>query len=403
MHIKAVLSNAAHPEYGQLSVPLPIPTGQYDEIMCMLEQLEIGDVLARDCRADELHGDVPILKRLEKAAVNIDELDYLAKRLDSFIDSELAQFQAAAVDYDVYDVPGLINLTFCCQQVTVITDFSDLEQIGKDHVLTVNGAMSMDEFDRIDFRKEALKLILNEQGRVTPYGVVYDNGMRMSDLYDGRYFPEYNYRADILTLAVSSKQQPEDTQEIIYLYLPATDIQIERALSRGGIDELEDAHLRYIESDFPKEVDAFLDRGSVRVTALNDLALAYSGLDSHQRKMIVPMMELAQPQSVTELSNLLCNAALFDHIPSIKTAEDYGKYMIRQSGRFDYDPELDECYDYKKYGEHRLAQELGAFTASGYICYQGFVSIEEMLAGVDSGRFEADGPAMGGMEMGGLS
>ena len=54
----------------------------------------------------------------------MDELDYLAKRLDSFTDQELAQFQSAAVSYDYSNIVDLINLTFSCQEVTVITDFS---------------------------------------------------------------------------------------------------------------------------------------------------------------------------------------------------------------------------------------------------------------------------------------
>ncbi|MFQ9916311.1 MAG: hypothetical protein ACLRWQ_07875 [Flavonifractor plautii] len=33
---------------------------------------------------DELESGFPILKRLEKVGINLDELDYLARRLDSF-------------------------------------------------------------------------------------------------------------------------------------------------------------------------------------------------------------------------------------------------------------------------------------------------------------------------------
>ena len=48
---------------------------------------------------------------------------------------------------------GFINLTFCCQQATVITDFSDLEAIGQTHILTVNGGhLSVDELARVDGR-----------------------------------------------------------------------------------------------------------------------------------------------------------------------------------------------------------------------------------------------------------
>jgi hypothetical protein len=94
--IQAVLSNSQHPEYGAATIPFPIPKEQYDQVIEMLRGLEIGDERNRDCKVDELRCAAwLILKRLEKVAVNVDELDYLAKRLDSFDVGEATQFQAA--------------------------------------------------------------------------------------------------------------------------------------------------------------------------------------------------------------------------------------------------------------------------------------------------------------------
>ena len=39
----AVLSNSRHPEYGQLTVPFPIPRGAYDDTVAALASLGIGD------------------------------------------------------------------------------------------------------------------------------------------------------------------------------------------------------------------------------------------------------------------------------------------------------------------------------------------------------------------------
>ena len=209
MRMNAVLSNPKHPEYGQFTVPLPIPHNQYDGIMEALNAMDMGDPLARDCQMDEILGEYPILKRLEGKPVNIDELDYLAKRLDSFCYAqEGAQFQGAAVSYDYSDMTDLINLTFSCQQVTVITDFSDLEQVGRDHYMVLNGGCaSKEELDALDGYETALLLIDEGNGVITPYGVVYDNGMRLSQLYDGRHFPQYFYEPPLLTLTVQQSKQ----------------------------------------------------------------------------------------------------------------------------------------------------------------------------------------------------
>ncbi|WP_195325552.1 hypothetical protein, partial [Flavonifractor plautii] len=191
--LRCVLSNAAHPEYGQVTIPFPIPVMEYERTLELLAAMELGVRLKRDCRVDELESGFPILKRLEKVGANLDELDYLARRLDGFDDYEAAQLQAMAVRLGTFDMADFINLTFCCQQATVITSFSDLEGIGKAHILTLHGGhMPVDELEQVDGRAEALKLILDEHGTVTPYGVVYDNGMELEQLYkEGGPFPDY--------------------------------------------------------------------------------------------------------------------------------------------------------------------------------------------------------------------
>ena len=75
--MQVILSNYKHPEYGQATIPLPLAQDQYEDCVELLEKLEIGDVMERDCKVEEIQGGLPILKRLEKVAINIDELDYL--------------------------------------------------------------------------------------------------------------------------------------------------------------------------------------------------------------------------------------------------------------------------------------------------------------------------------------
>ena len=89
MIIHTVIGNRSHPEYGVASIPFPIPTEEYPRIIEMLEALEVGDVLKSDCHIAELESPLPVLKCLEDTDANVDELDYLAKRLDSFSDHEL--------------------------------------------------------------------------------------------------------------------------------------------------------------------------------------------------------------------------------------------------------------------------------------------------------------------------
>ena len=40
------------------------------------------------------------------------------------------------------------------------------------------------------------------------------------------------------------------------------------------------------------------------------------------------------------------------------TPEEYGRYMIQKSGHFEYDPNLDEFYDYERYGLQHMDYQL---------------------------------------------
>ena len=218
MRIKAALYNADHLEYGLVTIPFPIPQDQYNDTIKMLEALDIGDPRAKDCMVEEIEGCVPSLKCLEGHRINVDELDYLVKRLDSFSDGELAQFQGMAAKMGLSDMTDLINLTFCCQAVTIITDFSDLEGIGRLHYMNLyGGGASIEELEQMNGVETALRLITENEGTVTPYGVVYDNGMQLSRIYQGRNFPEYLYEESLMTVSLRSIHDSDDSREAVWL------------------------------------------------------------------------------------------------------------------------------------------------------------------------------------------
>ena len=81
MMFQAVLSNRDHPEYGVATIPFPIPHDQYAHCMDLLEALEIGDAVRADCKVEKIDGFYTVLKRTEMLTVNVEELNYLAKRL----------------------------------------------------------------------------------------------------------------------------------------------------------------------------------------------------------------------------------------------------------------------------------------------------------------------------------
>ena len=104
----AVLSNPKHPEYGVATIPFPIPRDQYTYCMDLLEALEIGDAVKADCKVEKIDSFYTVLKRVEMLTVNVEELNYLAKRLDSFDTGEAAQFQAMAHKLELFQLHAVV-------------------------------------------------------------------------------------------------------------------------------------------------------------------------------------------------------------------------------------------------------------------------------------------------------
>ncbi|OLA49573.1 MAG: hypothetical protein BHW42_05585 [Oscillibacter sp. CAG:241_62_21] len=377
--IQAVLGNPNHPEYGVATIPFPIPHDQYAHCMELLGALEIGDAVKADCKVTKIDSFYTVLKRTEMLTVNVEELNYLAKRLESFDTGEAAQFQAMAHKLELFELKDI---------------FSDLAAVGRDHYMNLHGgSASVDELNKLDGEETARRLIENGGGTITPYGVVYDNGMKLEQVYDGRFFPCYYYEPNAITVAVTSKAEPEDTEHITWLFLPMEREEIDRALLRGGITDPADVRLRLEDSQLPNEVDVLLDMERENLSDLNALAQAADSLSDSDMNKLGAVVMLAKPKSAAQIKNLAENLDLFDFAPGAHSPAEYGKYMIQQSGRFDYDENLDAFYDYEKYGTERMNEEDGMFTDRGYIAYKGYISMEEVMNGSQSSH----------MVMGGLS
>ena len=145
-----------------------------------------------------------------------------------------------------------------------------------------------------------------------------------------------------------------------WLFLPVVQEEIDRALLRGGITGSEDVRLRLEDSQLPNEVDVLLDMEYETLSDLNELAESTDGLSKADMEKLGAVVTLAEPKSAAQIKNLAESLDLFDLAPGAHTPEEYGKYMIRQSGHFDYGENLDAFYDYEKYGAQRMNEEDGA-------------------------------------------
>ena len=334
--MQAILSNAQHPEYGEVTIPFPIGENEYGRCLELLGKMEIGNPIERDCFIREIQHGPSILQQLVGCNMTVDELDYLAKRLDSFDDREMAKFQGAAVSCGCHGIVDLINLTFSCQQVTIITDFSDLVEIGQNHYMDLNGGTARaEELENLDGYETALLLIEGGGGTITPYGVVYDNGMKLSQLYDGRHFPEYFYESCLASVILSLPDHPMEQET---LYFPCAESKIARTLRRLGAERPEQCVAMLDTSEISEAVrGVFEDEYPLNkhLETLNALTRCLQKFDGQALEDFHTVFDTVWPETPEEILYLAEELRDFTVVPDISSAEEYGWFLIKESKNLD--------------------------------------------------------------------
>ena len=377
---EATLKNRISAHFAPVTITFPIPEDQYEQAILALEKSQIGDARVQDCLIDNVHApNCPALVRMTGTMANVDELDWLGKQLESFDRYELLQFNAAVERFGLSAADELIDLSFCAREVTVVSDFNDLELVGKRHYLTVHGAADTKELEKLDGKELAQALISGQPGYVTRYGVVYDNGIKLDQAYDRKHLPPiWMPESCILELKIRVTGE-DDPKKQEWVQLPASRIKLERAMLRAGIPSCGEMQMLVSGSRFPDAVDCALDFEQESLFELNRLCQTCAYFLDADFEKLGAVCQMAKPTCAANIRQLAENLDQFDFAPNARTPEELGRYMIQRSRRYEYDEKLKDFYNYDDYGVKKLLQEDGTFVDRGYISYRGTLSLEELM------------------------
>ena len=378
--IKATLRSKTDPALGSVTIQFPIHRKEYDRVLEQLKPLGIGSPLDQDCQIETLDSHYPILKRLEETLVNLDELDYLAKRLDN-IDEKATTFQGAAAAEGITSIQDFINLTFCYKQVSVVRDFRDLENIGRDHIITTQGRGSSDEeWAAIDFHAVAMDLLQNGDGKITPYGVVYSNGMKLHPLYTGGPFPAYGCGEP---LVVAFK--PQEGSEENFLFLPMAESRLCRELERSGVIDPKNFELCYIDQAPMEEIISSLSLEKEDIFMLNRLAAALEDIPPAEMEKLKAAIYLTEPDTSEKFLALMKKVEqLDDALRPLSTGPSTLRLYMPLTAEF-----TEDGYDYEE-PEHLEGRELYQYEEQIAKALEGYRMPEEAERGIMHWYHEED-------------
>ena len=373
MMIQAVLGNPNHPEYGVATIPFPIPRDQYAHCMELLEALEIGDAVKADCKVEKIDSFYTVLKRVEMLTVNVEELNYLAKRLDSFDTGEAAQFQAMAHKLELFELKDLINLTFCCQQATVITDFSDLAAIGRDHYMNLHGgSASVDELNALDGKGKNGFLVDPQGYNYARYSAFVPNarslltpdmGIDRSYLSPAEPWRNEN-RDEMLRMTLRVDGKPDYT-----LVLPADEEYLDAVKTYLDIDVFADAMLCDIHFKVPYIGELIRDTDCPAVEDYNDFAEALEDIWQQDGALLTyaAVLEAEKPETLHRACDLLQDLDNYQRIT--EGAYGYGQQRLQETLGLDDEAiyELDGYMDFEKYGQDCMENDCVTKTEFGLL------------------------------------
>ena len=154
-----------------------IGIGQKDDFGQPYEEWFITDY---DCYVDGLYSKLGEYE-------NLDELNYLASKLDEMSESEYAQFQAGMEMGDhCGSLQEIINLTENLDCYEIYPNIEDYDDLGRYYIEELE-VMQVPEHlqNYIDYEAYGRDVAMDENGSFTDQGYVRDTGDRFCEYYDG--------------------------------------------------------------------------------------------------------------------------------------------------------------------------------------------------------------------------
>mgnify|MGYP004713334697 FL=1 len=305
--------------------------------------------------------------------VNLDEINYLAKRMDSFDGKETKCFLAAVETGKYRSTKDLITLTFNLNCYTLVCDVSDLKDVGYNRILSSKICIAKDELEKIDLEKVGRDLLSSGKGIPTHHGLLFENeNAQIEELYTGRGFPAY-YAWNILLGAAIEKGGETD-----YLYFPCEETEIERALKRIGAERMEECEktVDFVAGgvEWEKCFDKLLqenDTESVNAIAkaICRLSMSADGIEESLYKLSAVAeyagVGLEETGKVILLAQQLDE---FGYYREIGDDETLGR-TLKEQEFCDIPESMDKYMDYEKYAQDFLEERGGAYTKYGDVVY----------------------------------
>lgn len=348
---------------GHRSIELPLSD---EELNFQMRQMGIRETIPKGKLVKVSEKDNP-LQKLEGQFLNMDEVNFFARRMEHLTEYERKVLAVYANDCDVSTIKDLINLTFSMKGLSLLTDFSDASQVGVRLYTDEFSEIPEEQMDFTEFAKNALK---ESNVKVLPYGVLVDHGFELVEVYNGKTFPKFIVSEE--TVVVVEVQNTTGDRE--YLYLPTDICSMDKVKERLQVREYREMKVTEVKNlrlpdtlvPIPEDINKIQ-----QLTLFNEMCRKVRRFQEAELKQLAAAVQFTGLINFSDVAYIATHLNEFEINPTVHNDEEYGKYLITESGLFEVDELLLPHINYAAFGADKKA---GTFEVSGYVD-DGFVGV----------------------------
>lgn len=348
---------------GHRSIELPLSD---EELNFQMRQMGIRETIPKGKLVKVSEKDNP-LQKLEGQFLNMDEVNFFARRMEHLTEYERKVLAVYVNDCDVSTIKDLINLTFSMKGLSLLTDFSDASQVGVRLYTDEFSEIPEEQMDFTEFAKNALK---ESNVKVLPYGVLVDHGFELLEVYNGKTFPKFIVPEE--TVVVVEVQNTTGDRE--YLYLPTDICSMDKVKERLQVREYREMKVTEVKNlrlpdtlvSIPEDINEIQ-----QLTLFNEMCRKVRRFQEAELKQLATAVQFTGLINFSDVAYIATHLNEFEINPTVHNDEEYGKYLITESGLFEVDELLLPHINYAAFGADKKA---GTFEVSGYVD-DGFVGV----------------------------
>ena len=348
---------------GYRSMELPLSD---EELNFQMRQMGIRETIPKSKLVKVSEKDNP-LQKLEGQFLNMDEVNFFARRMEHLTEYERKVLAVYANDSDVSTIKDLINLTFSMKGLSLLTDFSDASQVGVRLYTDEFSEIQEEQMDFTEFAKNALK---ESNVKVLPYGVLVDHGFELLEIYNGKTFPKFIVSEE--TVVVVEVQNTTGDRE--YLYLPTDICSMDKVKERLQVREYREMKVTEVKNlrlpdtlvPIPEDINEIQ-----QLTLFNEMCRKVRRFQEAELKQLAAAVQFTGLINFSNVAYIATHLNEFEINPTVHNDEEYGKYLITESGLFEVDKLLLPHINYAAFGADKKE---GTFEVSGYVD-DGFVGV----------------------------